>query len=222
MSNFYVCITTVSGYETALNSIVESLPSEWKDKYILVYQNDPNERITIFEDGHIEVYIKNNLHDYGNWIGIHRLIERGLVSKDSCFLFVHDTCKFGERTYKLTAHISNIFMNECDYDILWLCSNGQCNICLIKESAIQYGYNIYKDIYKITKLQTVDWEWDHYNLCSPKSFELKHYYIPIKTEKLGLRKVYSDVERTVLLYNSIDMEKYYVDIKKESDHPFLP
>jgi hypothetical protein len=220
MSKFYVCITTVTGYETALNSIVESLPNEWKDKYILVYQNDPNERITIFEDGHIEVYIKNNLHDYGNWIGIHKLIERGLVPKDSCFLFVHDTCKFGERTYKLTSHIANVFMNESDYDILWLSKLGQCNICLIKESAIQYGYNIYKDIQEITKPESVIWEWDPYHKCSPKSFELKHFFIPVETEKLGTKKIYSDNDRHVLNYPTIDMEKYYAG--DGVNHPLAP
>jgi hypothetical protein len=222
MSIFYVCITTIKGYETALNNILESLPSEWKDKTIIVYQNESNERITIFEDGHIEVYIKNNLHDYGNWIGIYKLIEREIVPKNSCFLFVHDTCKFGPRTQELSRHISNIFMNESDYDIFWLCNNGQCNICLLKESAIRYGYNFYKDVYSITKMQTVDWEWDYNNPCCPKTFNLKHYYMRIATEKIGKRKVYSDVERTVLYYPTIDMEKYYVDIKQESDHPKSP
>jgi hypothetical protein len=38
MSNFYVCITTIIGYEVALNCLLESFPNEWKDKYILVYQ----------------------------------------------------------------------------------------------------------------------------------------------------------------------------------------
>ena len=222
MSDFYICITTITGYDAALYNILDSIPKEFKNKYILVFQNEPDEGITIFEDGHFEVHIKHNLHDYGNWIGVHRLLEQELVPKNACFLFVHDTCKFGEKSYSLTSHISNVFMKESDYDILWLCNNGQCNICLIKESAIHYGYNMYKNINSITKMQTVDWEWDYDNPCNPKTFELKHYYIPISNIKTGKRKVYSDVERTVLYYPSIDLEKYYVDIKQESDHPKMP
>jgi hypothetical protein len=222
MSIFYVCITTIRGYETALNTILESMPNEWKDKTIIVYQNESNERITVFENGCIEVCIKNNLHDYGNWIGVYKLLDKGMVPNNSCFLFVHDTCKFGPRTYQLSQHISNIFMNESQHDIFWLCNNGQCNISLLKVSAIRYGYNFYKDIYSLTKMQTVDWEWDYNNPYCPKTFNLKHFYIPIGTEKIGIKKVYSDVERTVLYYPSIDMEKYYVDIKQETDHPKSP
>ena len=71
-------------------------------------------------------------------------------------------------------------------------------------------------------MQTVDWEWDYNNPYCPKTFNLKHYYMRIATEKMGIKKVYSDVERTVLYYPSIDMEKYYVDIKQETDHPKSP
>jgi hypothetical protein len=129
MSSFYVCIPTIAGYETALNYLLESFPPGWKGKYILVFQKADDESICIFEDGHIEVHITQNLHDYGNWIGIYKLLERELIPKNSCFLFVHDTCKFGERSYELTNHIANVFMNESDYDIMWLSSKGQCNIC---------------------------------------------------------------------------------------------
>jgi hypothetical protein len=38
-------------------------PNEWKNKYILVYQNEDENNFKIFEDGHIEVYISNNLSD---------------------------------------------------------------------------------------------------------------------------------------------------------------
>jgi hypothetical protein len=222
MSSFYVCIPTIAGYETALNYLLESFPPGWKGKYILVFQKADDESVCIFEDGHIEVHITQNLHDYGNWIGIYKLLERELIPKNSCFLFVHDTCKFGERSYELTNHIANVFMNESDYDIMWLSSKGQCNICLIKESGIRYGYNVYKDVKEITKLEGVQWEWYPYHPYSPKAFEIKHYFIPIETEKLGKIKIYSDNERNILKYNSIDLEKYFVDIVTDNDHPYSP
>jgi hypothetical protein len=222
MSNFFVCIPTISGYEAALNLLINSMPHEWRNRYILVYQKEQTEKIVIFEDGRIEVYIKQNLHDYGTWIGIYKLLDKNLLPKDSCFLFIHDTCKFGNNSYKLTSHIANVFMNESDYDIMWLSSKGQCNICLIKESGVKYGYNIYKDVENITKLQGVTWEWDPYHKYSPKAFELKHYYIPIETEKMGKIKIYGEIERNILKYNSIDLEKYFVDIITDSDHPYKP
>jgi hypothetical protein len=222
MYNFYVCIPTISGYEKALNNLLDSLPDEWKDKYILVYQNEQKESIMVFDDKHIEVRMKQNLHDYGTWIGIFKLLEQGLVSKNSCFLFIHDTCKFGENSLNLTSHIANVFMNESDYDIMWLSNKGQCNICLIKESGIRYGYNVYKDVKEITKLEGVQWEWYPYHPYSPKAFELKQYFIPIETEKLGKIKIYSNNERNILKYNSIDLEKYFVDIVTDNDHPYSP
>jgi hypothetical protein len=222
MFNFYVCIPTIKGYEIALNNLLNSFPNEWKEKYILIYQNEITEKITIFEDGHIEVYINNNLHDYGGWIGINKLLEKNIVPNNSCFLFIHDTCKFGDNSYKLTSHIANVFMNESDYDVMWLSKLGQCNICLIKERGIRYGYNVYKDIKTVTKIEGVKWEWDPYHPNSPKAFEIKHYFIPVDTEKLGKRQVYSNTERNVLLYKTIDLEKYFVDIVNESDHPYSP
>jgi hypothetical protein len=222
MFNFFICIPTIKGYEVALDNLLESLPVEWCNKYILVYQNEVEETITRFKNGRIEIRIQQNLHDYGGWIGIYKLIEQQYIPSNSCFLFIHDTCKFGESAYKKISHISNVFMNEMDHDILWLSSLGQCNICMMKESGIRYGYNIYKDVRSITKRQGVEWEWDPYHPNSPKSFELKHYFVPIETEKRGKRTVYSSVERNVLYYASIDLEKYFVDIALDSDHPYNP
>jgi hypothetical protein len=220
MFNFYICITTIVGYEVALNSLLDSMPLEWKDKYILVYQKADEENICLFEDGHIEIHIKNNLQDYGNWIGIYKLLEQELIPKDSCFLFIHDTCKFGEQSYRLTSHVANVFMNESNYDIMWLSKLGQCNICLIKESGVRYGYNIYKDINEISKPESVTWEWDPYHPNSPKSFELKHYFIQVDTEKLGTKKIYSNNDRHILKYTVIDMEKYYAG--DGVNHPMSP
>jgi hypothetical protein len=75
MSNFYVSITTIQKYKPALDMLLESLPNEWRDKYILVYQAEEEESYKVFEDGHIEVYIKNNLSDYGAFVGINMLLE---------------------------------------------------------------------------------------------------------------------------------------------------
>ena len=92
--DFYVSITTIKKYKSALDILINSLPIEWKDKYILVYQNENENDFKIFEDGHIEVYITNNLSDYGNFVGVNMLFNLNIIPQNSWILFIHDTCKF--------------------------------------------------------------------------------------------------------------------------------
>jgi hypothetical protein len=78
--NFYVSITTIKKYKPALDVLIESLPLEWRNKYILVYQNENENYFNIFEDGHIEVYITNNLSDYGKFCWYKYVIRRKYYS----------------------------------------------------------------------------------------------------------------------------------------------
>jgi hypothetical protein len=221
--NFYVCITTIKKYKAALEVLLDSLPSEWKNKYILVYQNENQNNFRVFEDGHIEVYMINNQSDYGSYIGINMLLEANIVSQDSWFLFIHDTCKFlGSSCVDLTYNLINSF-NNTDTEIVWLSHNGQCNICLIRKKAIQFGSNIYKDIKFMTKKETIDYEWNHAHSLSPKSFNVKQFFVNTPTQHLGKRYVYNNInERDCLLYETINMEKYYYSFPPGSDHPMSP
>jgi hypothetical protein len=221
--SFYVSITTIKKYKSALDVLINSLPTEWKNKYILVYQNENENNYKIFEDGHIEVYITNNLSDYGNFVGVNILLELNIIPQDSWFLFIHDTCKFLENncvslTYKIIEDYNNT-----DIDILWLCNTGQCNICLTRKNAIVIGYNFYKDIKFITKMDTIKYEHHHHEVLSPKSFNVKQHFINIPAKHLGKRYVYNNTnKRDCLLFESINMEKYYFFTLVETDHPFCP
>ena len=220
--NFYVSITTIKKYKVALDMLINSLPDEWKNKYIIVYQDEHMNSYNVFEDGHIEVYITNNLSDYGNWVGINILLENNIIPQDSWFLLVHDTCKFLDNSANLTNEIVRRY-NDTNLDIIWLSNTGQCNICLIRKNGIQYGNNLYKDIKYMTKMETITYEWYCNNELSPKSFKINQEYINISTVDLGKRYVYNTINnRNVLLYTAIDMEKYYFHTLKESDHPFSP
>jgi len=221
--DFYVSITTIKKYKPALDVLIDSLPLEWKNKYILVYQNENENSFNIFEDGHIEVYITNNLSDYGNFVGINMLLEENIIPQNSWFLFIHDTCKFlGSNCVDLTYNLLKYY-NDSDVDIVWLCNTGQCNICLIRKNAINFGNNLYKDIKFMTKMETINYEWDHRNVLSPKSFNVKQYFIKIPTKHLGKRYVYNNInKRDCLLYETINMEKYYFHTIVETDHPFSP
>jgi hypothetical protein len=207
--------------------LIESLPKEWKNKYILIYQNEKREdhedNYHVFEDGHIEVYIRNNLSDYGHWVGINILLEKNIIPKDTWFLFIHDTCKFlNDNSSVLTYEIIKNH-HETDIDILWLCSTGLCNICLIRRKGVTYGYDLYKDMEYMSKMDTIKYEWNHNEKLSPKSWNVIQKYIDIPGKYLELRYVYNNINhRNVLLYESINMEKYFFFTLKESDHPLCP
>jgi hypothetical protein len=221
--NFYVSITTIRKYKVALDMLLSSLPETWKNKYILVYQDEEENGYKVFEDGHIEVYIVNNLSDYGNWVGVNMLLQKNVVPQDTWFLFIHDTCKFlNNNSDYLTYEIIKSYSNS-EIDILWLCKNGQCNICLIRKNGITYGSNLYKSMIYMTKMETIKYEWEHDNKLSPKSFDVKQHFINIPTKHLGKRFIYNNQNnRDVLLYESINMEKYYYHTNKETDHPLSP
>ena len=222
MDTFYVSIPTIQSYKPALDLLLSSLPQEWKNKYIIIYQKEEREEYKIYEDGHIEVKIKQNLHDYGNWVGIHLLIKNDIIPKDAWFLFIHDTCKFGKNSVQLTTNIVNKF-NETDIDIVWLCNTGQCNICFIRRNAIVIGYELYKNIDEMTKMETIEYEWKHDNPLSPKSFDVKQHFLQNNIIHLGLQYVYNNTNnRNVVLYDSINIEKYYFFTLRECDHPKAP
>jgi len=221
--NFFLCITTIKKYKVALDMLLTSLPNEWKDKYILIYQNENENNYKIFDDGHIEVYIKNNISDYGSFVGLCILLEANIVPQDSWFLCIHDTCKFlGDSCVTLTNNLIEEY-NKTNIDILWLSNSGQCNICLLRKNAIVIGNSLYKNIPFMKKMETIKYEWQHKHPLSPKSFKVNQHFINIPTKHLGKRYVYNNINnRDCLLYESINMEKYYYCTSVESDHPFAP
>ena len=221
--NFYLSIITIKKYKVALDMLINSLPNEWKDKYILIYQNENENNYKIFEDGHIEVYITNNLSDYGSFVGLHMLLEANMVPPDSWFLCIHDTCKFLEDSCVMLTNNLMEEYNNTNIDILWLSNTGQCNICLLRKNALIYGNDLYKNIPFMTKKETIKYEWSHKHSLSPKSFPVTQHFISIPTKYLGKRYVYNNINnRDCLLYESINMEKYFINTRVESDHPLAP
>lgn len=218
---FCICITTIKQYKVALDILIDSLPIEWKNKYILIYQNETENNYKIFEDGHIEVYITNNIYDYGCFVGLDILLNQNIINTNTWVLCIHDTCKFvgnncAELTYKLIEQY-----NSSNIDILWLCNTGQCNICLIRENAIKMGNTRYKDIQSMTKMESINYEHNFKLFLSPKSFNVQQFFINNRVKDLGRRCVYNNVnERVCLLYESINMEKYFYHYINY--HPFSP
>jgi hypothetical protein len=114
--------------------------------------------------------------------------------------------------------------SDTDIDILWLVQKGICNICLIRKNGIEYGANLYKNINYMTKMETVDYEWNYTNnILSPKTFKVKQYFLDSRPRYHPARYVYNNTnKREVLVVTSIDMEKYFCRVNKEEDHPFMP
>ena len=75
----------------------------------------------------------------------------------------------------------------------------------------------------MTKSDTITYEWEHSHNLSPKSFNIKHDFIKLIPLCLGQKYVYNLQNiRTVYLFQAIDMEKYFVYIKNDTQHPLLP
>ena len=75
----------------------------------------------------------------------------------------------------------------------------------------------------MTNMETIDYEWNHKHKLSPKSFPVKQHFLSIPSKNLGRRFVYNNTnERECLLYETINMEKYFFPVRRESDHPFSP
>jgi len=209
-ANFYVVIPTIKKYDKALEICINSLPNEWKNKYIVVYQNEQYDLFNIHEDGHIEVKIRNNLYELGSYVGVHRLFAERVIPTDSICLFIHDTCKFidnGRYTVKMVYNIINSFLKY--NEIYWLAPKGAYNICLIKKNAITYGNSIYSKFLYITKAEAIDSEVNLSHYLSPKTFPFPQYYdqrAPIIS--CNSMKVYSDINREVLIIPSINLNKY--------------
>lgn len=219
MSDFFIVIPTIRKYVIALNRLIESIPEN--HKYIIIYQGEEKESYEVLPNGNIEMSIKHNIYEYGNYIGVNILIENNIVSVDSWFLFIHDTCKFHNDSIQLTRDIIDKY-NSTDIDIIWLSPNGQCNLCLIRHNGIKAGYNIYKNELIMDKMAAIHGEWNN-NTLSPKKMNIKQEFIQISQQHMGKKDVYgTNIIRDVLLFKSINIEKYYFDINTSADHPVNP
>ena len=219
MDAFYIVITTMRSYSVALTMLLKSIPASIK--YIIVYSKEESNEIKIKEDGNIEVSIKNNIYEYGAYIGVNMLLEKILIPKKTVFLFIHDTCKFGpEAPIKIPPLIKDF--RNVPQDIFWLSRGGLSNICLIKPEAVKEGAKIYKNYQVMDKMMAIDGEHNR-NSISPKNLPVSHMMTTIPVEQRGINFVYNNqVKRTVIYYSLIDLEKNYVYINKTSEHPQKP
>lgn len=171
-----------------------------------MYQNEESDSCVSLEDGNIVVTTTQNLYDYGVFIGLEMAIRAGLVPSDSWFLVLHDTCRAGprfkesiEETLKVSGH----------HDIIWLCSSGQCNLCLMR-NIVSHGYGVYNGM-DMTKQYAIDIEYRGED--SIKSFPCNQFFWEHQVAFEGPSDVYGDLElygnRVTVKFENVDLEKYY-------------
>ena len=201
----YLVITTIRRYHEALWKLLQTVPREWK--YILVYQDEPSNRYIIRGDGNIEVYISQNLYDYGSFVGVNMLMNDKVIPDDSWFLFIHDTCKFGPRSKET---IENLIEHAFLQDIIWLCCSGQGNICIIR-NMIPHGNSVYNGM-KMSKQYAIEIEYGE-GKDSIKSFPCRQIFLNHQNTFVHPTFPYDDLElygqRTTVKFDTFDLEKYY-------------
>jgi len=209
--NFYIAIPTIKNYKAALDMLLESIPREFIKRTIVIYQKEDENKYTICSDGRIEVCVKNNIYEYGSWVGVNLLLEQNIISKKAWFVFLHDTTKMGPETMNRLHVLYNKYA-ESDIDILWLSLRGQANLCLINSKGVIAGNEIYKNYLIMDKIEAIGGEWNT-NDISPKRLDVKQVYYPSLPIHIGSRAVYGDIKREVVCFSAIDLEKYfyYVD-----------
>jgi hypothetical protein len=214
-SNFFVAFTSTQGYGKAATKLIESLPVQWKGKYIQINQNTASKNYVVAEDGHITVNLIRNMHQFGNWIGVQYLIDNNVIPRDAWFLFLHDTCVCGQDTAMLVEQ--NIEeLNETNENLSWLTQDALGYLCLIRNIGITYGAAIYKN--KFNKKIT---NWKNAPEINPLNFKIRQHF-PDNVAKEGhMEKIYSDkIIRKALYIESYDLTKYqYVSTNVVQSNP---
>lgn len=213
--NFYIVIPTIRNkYQIALNTLLQSIPDNFKN-YIIIYQDEESVEINTFQDGHIELSIPNNIFEYGSWVATGILLEKNILPTDTWFLFIHDTCRMTDNTLKRTQSIIDNHTDN-ELNIIWL-ANGFFNICLIRKNGITTGYDLYKNHLNMDKGVAISAEHNKHHL-SPKRLPVSQYFIDFNPNIGSTVDVYqTGVQRWVQYLNSIELYKYnsFVnDIKK--------
>ena len=221
MDSLYIVIPTVRSYKVALDLLLKSLPQQWKTKVILIYQKEKEESFTVFPDLYIEVYLDRNIYEYGSWIGVNLLLENKIIPDDSWFLFLHDTCKCGPKTYEKCKELLDSF-TESEIDIIWLTLKGESNIGLLRRKAITEGAKMYANEYTMTKMDAIQYEQHLNSKLSPKMLNVPQLFLDTDKILTGIKPIYGVHKRTVFYIETIDLEKYYVMIYSEDEHPQAP
>jgi hypothetical protein len=208
MNSVYICIMTIKGYEIALDRLIASLPSG--ARYIVVYGKESEERYEIIDKNRTNVYIKQNIFEYGTWVAIQYLVEHKVVNKSDWFLFTHDTSEFGPESKVLIDNLA-VKYTDTDKNLIWLDKNGFNNICLVRNDAITKGAEKYKNIYTMDKAEAARMEMDKTFHLSPKLIDTPSAFETndVDLHRRDVGRIYNGIQRSEAYFSSIGLKKYY-------------
>lgn len=219
----FIAIATIDKYSTARSALLESLPESSKQNTLLVFSGEPEDTFPVRNsDGILEVRIRNNIYEYGLFVGLKRAFDALLIPASEDVLLLHDTCRAGPRFPELLDRLV-AKKRETKQDIFFASNTGQCNLCIVNRAAVEVGYSMFHDMMTVPKMRAIKWEWEHHHKESPKGFPgVSKGFSDQPSKFVGTRKVYSDVTRSVLYYPALDLEKYYVHVDREGQHAQRP
>ena len=81
---------------------------------------------------------------------------------------------------------------------------------------------MYKNEYTMTKMDAIEYEQRLNSRLSPKMLNVPQLFLDTDKILTGIKPIYGVHKRTVFYIETIDLEKYYVHVEKEEQHPQAP
>lgn len=206
---FRVVIPTLRKNTEAFDNLWKTIPEETKNLSIIVYQDEPHEMILVGVTGTIEVYLKQNLFEYGAWIAAKKLVsETTLIIESDWLVMIHDTCAFQSDTLE---RIKNMIytLNFTPINFYSLVHSGFHNLSLVRNAGIHLVADHFLNIKTITKEEAIAYEGDGiFKLLDGKTFRGEHTKGPVFRGKIW----FDSGERSVVNVVSINLLKFYKEI----------
>jgi hypothetical protein len=204
MKNFYISIICIKSFDISLERLLPTIPSHFKK--IIIYQKEDDYSYKIKENGDIFVNVKNNIFEYGHWIGLKYLFDKNLLNNNDKFLLLHSTMIFLDDP---TFRIHKLLLEMGNNNIYFVTSNGQYNICLIDKIGIDTGYEYYRHFITMDKDTAIAFEWQHNLKWSPKSWPINKKFHQYDAYFVSEKPIYTDLIRKITFIPSLYTEKYH-------------
>lgn len=208
----WIVIPTLKKYEVAYKNLWKSIPAELYPKTITIFQDSTNDSWEKTSDGY-KVYIRNNIYEYGAWVGAHILVQAHEISEDEYFLMIHDTCEFGKNTMYRITQLENELKNT-NIEYFSLLNGGFHNLCVVCKRGLTFIAKKFEDVISMSKPEALSFE----TKLKENIPSAEYMFGPIHH---GPKRVYSNLERMVVYVHSLDMFKFYIDSVKNK-HPDIP
>ena len=171
------------------------------------------------------VYCYKELYEYSFFNSCKTLLDSGLISSNDSYFMLHDTCIILENHKTLINGIMTMdFFGQVD--MIFADQLGRHNIGIYNYNSILYGYNIWKNITKISKQLAIDIEHnrpgtEEYNIKTKR--QLRQYRFDAGINDVATAYVYNyDNLRTVSRLHFFGIDKFFYHVDPNRGHPNKP